>query len=980
MGSVYLKQANARRQHPCLEHVTNNSMIGFRLDFHKRQRARVGVGCLIVVLGLAPARPCQADDASPQRQALGLLLTGNYAEAEDAYRALATTAPLEAAIGLARVAVETGAYDEAEATLRGALQDDALSPRLQAELAALALRRGAWDMAREQLTPSTREVPLARWVQAELCRLSGKLDEAERAYRRFIEAYNTGNIDDAEHLLLIGKAAAMYARWNRTSDQFRFLVNELYPDIARLEPNCWRAHFETGMLYLEKFNQPDAARAFERALAINPQAAEVHAAKAHLALQRYDIDTAEASIARALAIDPNLLAARLARADLKMMNFDAAGAAEYLEAALPLNPRDEETLGRLAAAYIVLDRHRPDDRARQSGRVTKLIDEVLARNSAAGVFFYTLGTRLEERRRFDVAIHYLQRAEQCMPRLIGPQAALGMLYMRLGQEAEAKQALDAAFAADPFNVRVNNALQVLEVLEGYETLETEHFVIRFDSQKDRVLARYAARHLEEVYPELCTTLGFEPPEKSLIEIFNRARNSSGHSWFSARAVGVPYVRTVGACTGKMVAMTSPNEGERRFNWARVLEHEFVHVINLQQTNFNIPHWFTEALAVWNEGYPRPADWSRLLRKRLAAGKIFDLDSINLGFIRPESSDDWQLAYCQAELYAEYLLARFGDEAPAKMLAAYADDLDTRAAITKCFGIDQAEFERGYRTYLMHELASPGAAPEPAERSEQELQRLVKEQPDRADARAEWALRLLKRNAEDEARAQAERALAIDPRQGTAAYVLARLRLAGGDAEGATKLLAAVQSPDRPHRLATSLLASLALNARQFGEAERLYRLLAEHDREETQWVKGLAKVALVSQQEEPLAEALAKLAELEPDDPVVRKKLAELALRRENYREGARWARRALEIDVLDASTHRMLGQALLELGQTPEAIEEFGVAVELAPDDAGLRYLLADACVQGNDDARARQALTELLQRAPDYPGAKQMLETLRP
>ena len=46
--------------------------------------------------------------------------------------------------------------------------------------------------------------------------------------------------------------------------------------------------------------------------------------------------------------------------------------------------------------------------------------------------------------------------------------------------------LDEAFKIDPFNVRVNNTLKVLEVLDGYETLETEHFRIKFDPAKDKL--------------------------------------------------------------------------------------------------------------------------------------------------------------------------------------------------------------------------------------------------------------------------------------------------------------------------------------------------------------------------------------------------------------------------------------------------------------------------------------------------------------
>jgi hypothetical protein len=42
--------------------------------------------------------------------------------------------------------------------------------------------------------------------------------------------------------------------------------------------------------------------------------------------------------------------------------------------------------------------------------------------------------------------------------------------------------------------------------------------------------------------------------------------------------------------GKIVAMASPDRSPRQFSWARVLRHEFVHVVNLQQTGFNIPRW------------------------------------------------------------------------------------------------------------------------------------------------------------------------------------------------------------------------------------------------------------------------------------------------------------------------------------------------------------------------------------------------------
>src|SRR4029077_19951944 len=140
--------------------------------------------------------------------------------------------------------------------------------------------------------------------------------------------------------------------------------------------------------------------------------------------------------------------------------------------------------------------------------------------------------------------------------------------------------------------------------------------------------------------------------------------------------------------GKMVALTSPAELAEKFDWASVLRHEYVHVLNLQQTDFAVPHWLTEGLAVYLENQLRPQKWTILLASRAKEGELFNLESLTLGFIRPQSSDDWTLAYWQAELYVEYLLTTYGDDAVAKLLAAYTDRLTTGDALTRCYGVKQ----------------------------------------------------------------------------------------------------------------------------------------------------------------------------------------------------------------------------------------------------------------------------------------------------
>jgi hypothetical protein len=287
-----------------------------------------------------------------------------------------------------------------------------------------------------------------------------------------------------------------------------------------------------------------------------------------------------------------------------------------------------------------------------------------------------------------------------MPQLISVPGQLGLAWMKLGEEDRARTLLREAFQADPFNKRVKNSLDVLTVLQDYATIETPHFLLRFDAARDSAVARDAAQRLEQtIHPEVVAELGFTPPGRTLIEIFSRGKGSGGHAWFSMRVAGLPFIGTIGASTGSIIALTSPRETPGGTDWARVLRHEFVHVVNIQQTAFGMPRWYTEGLAVRIEGSPRPAIWDTVLVHRVAENTLFDLESIQLGFLRPNSGADWILAYYQAQLYVEYIAQRYGKSGPAKLIAAYGSRLDTRAALKQSFGVDQAEFEKGYRAYV-----------------------------------------------------------------------------------------------------------------------------------------------------------------------------------------------------------------------------------------------------------------------------------------
>ncbi|HUE70112.1 MAG TPA: tetratricopeptide repeat protein, partial [Pirellulaceae bacterium] len=677
-----------------------------------------------------------------------------------------------------------------------------------------------------------------------------------------------------------------------------------------------------------------------------------------LALDKFDLATARSAVERALAIHPRHMPAIRTKADILLADVRPAEAIPVLEEAIKLRPGDEETLGRLAAAYLTVDGLTD---GMPSAPARELIEQVEKQNPHAGQFYLSAGDALDRMRRFPQAAEQYRRAHQRMPQLIAVRGKLGITLMRLGEEAEAAQLLDEAFTIDPFNVRVKNTLEVLDVLKHYAVLETEHFAIKFDRGHDELLAKYAARYLErDVYPQLVEQFGFRPDGKTLIEIFSRQKNTSGHGWFSARMAGLPAIGTVGACAGRMIALTSPGELEKKFDWARVLKHEYVHVLNLQQTDFGIPHWFTEGLAVHSEGGPRPRTWNEILAKRANDKKLFDLDSLTFGFVRPASSEDWSLAYCQAALHVDYLHEKFGAESIAALLTAYSQRKTTAEAIQQALGIEQAEYEQGYNEYVAGYLAKLGLNSPEKSRSLAELQQAAEQEGATAADRAALARAQLERKNFPEARRQALAAQKLEPENPLAAYVLARLQLSIGDTDAALRLLENGLNAEKPQEDLLALLAAMKLQVEDLAEAERLHELGLKHFPASDRWLKGLARIYLQRQDNDKLPAVLERLAELEPDSRSIRKKLAELSLAREDFAAALRWGTGLIHLDVGDAEGHAQLAAAARGLKDWPLAAEEYETAVALDGEQPAWKMAWAEVLLAMDKRDEARRVASE--------------------
>src|SRR4029077_20141795 len=186
-----------------------------------------------------------------------------------------------------------------------------------------------------------------------------------------------------------------------------------------------------------------------------------------------------------------------------------------------------------------------------------------------------------------------------------------------------------------------------------------------------------------------------PPVKTYIEVFPT------HEAFSVRTTGSPWIGTVGASTGRVIALMSPRKGGSNmepYNWAQVLRHEYTHTVTLSATDNRIQHWMTEGLAVLEERTPMRWEWVPMLYsavKKKNKMELFTLNNLTWGFVRPKKPMDRQLAYAESFWVCKYVQETWGHEAILKMLAEFRNAGRMEDVFPKITGKTIPQFEKDF---------------------------------------------------------------------------------------------------------------------------------------------------------------------------------------------------------------------------------------------------------------------------------------------
>ena len=379
-------------------------------------------------------------------------------------------------------ALAHGAIEEAETLVASRPADD---PAAAAVRARILISRGGYQEAEQLLAPIAAANP---WSDAalELGLLHMYLGRKAEAADELVPVIQAGSaLSQPVALYRAGRAA-------RALDQFR-QANSYFRRAASVAAGDPAIHAAWGDLFLEKYNYPDAVRSYNDAVGIDNEWAPAHLGLAR-ALADENPPAAHAAAERALAIDPSDVAAHLFVAELALDAVRPADGRAAIERALEVNPSSLEARALLAGTAYVEDRVSDFDAE---------VARMLAINPVYGDAYRVAGALAARNYRFEEAVVLLRRAVELESDNTRAHAELGLHLLRTGDEPAAREALERAFAADPFDVVTFNLLQLLDTLDG----------LRNDPDRRRLGAPGPSRGTD---PEgVCGVVGRGGPERAV---------------------------------------------------------------------------------------------------------------------------------------------------------------------------------------------------------------------------------------------------------------------------------------------------------------------------------------------------------------------------------------------------------------------------------------------------------------------------------
>jgi tetratricopeptide (TPR) repeat protein len=429
-----------------------------------------------------------------------------------------------------------------------------------------------------------------------------------------------------------------------------------------------------GQLFLERFNAPEAAKLFNEALEINPKQADAFLGQAQIAADNFEAQAVELAH-KALDADPHLLEAQELLARLALEDNDPVKAAAEAHKALDMSANAIQAKAILATIDWLNDKTDtpwdPHD----------------------GAAYETAGRIFVLNRRYEEGIKFFRKAIAMQPDLWSAYSQLGVNLMRLGQEEEARADLETCVANHYADAATVNTLRLMDSYKNFVTYKTERTVLRLHKKEAELLHPYFEAEMLRALAAYDKKYGYKLDRPVQVEVY------PDHEDFAVRTMGMPGLGALGVTFGYVVAMDSPSgRPPGTFHWASTMWHELSHVYVLNMTNFRVPRWFTEGLAVHEETAASP-EWGDRLDPHVIMAikdkKLLPVAELDRGFVRPTYPAQVVVSYFQAGRICDFINREWGWPKLLAMIHDFAGGASTPEAIEKELGVKPEQFDKSF---------------------------------------------------------------------------------------------------------------------------------------------------------------------------------------------------------------------------------------------------------------------------------------------
>jgi tetratricopeptide (TPR) repeat protein len=499
-------------------------------------------------------------------------------------------------------------------------------------------------------------------------RRTGREPQARECYQRLLGASDS---------LLKAEGQWGLGQFNDANSSFRVA--------AARDPKNVRVLVRWGDLFLERYNNVEAAKLYQEALAIDEKNAPALLGLARVASDGFESKAVELA-EKAIEIEPKLVEARELLASLALEDSNHAKAVEEADKAIALSSSALDAMAIRAAVEILADR-----------AAETWLNRINGVNARYGAAHALIAHHLVLNRRYEEAISHYAKAIELDPSLDSARSQLGVNLMRIGKEKEARLHLERAYDNGWRDNPTVNTLRLMDSYKNFVTVESAKGAVRLHKKESELLQLYVPRELDRAVTR------FEKKYKMTLGVPVRLEVYPDHEDFAVRTMGMPGLGALGVTFGTVVAMDSPSGRKPgSFHWASTLWHELSHVFVLTATKHRVPRWFTEGLAVHEETAAAP-DWGDRMTPDIIAAlrekKLLPVSEMDRGFIRPKYPAQVVVSYFQAGQICDYISERWGYGKLLEMMHAFGARKPTPEVIEEQLGMKPEDFDKAFFAWL-----------------------------------------------------------------------------------------------------------------------------------------------------------------------------------------------------------------------------------------------------------------------------------------